>query len=166
MSAAATPRLVRSALAAALACMFAAPAAAAELKLRALLDGGRVVSSTESPANGEARVLLDDDNGVRLDLVYSELDEEPTGAELRVGKPNENGRMVEKIELDVGADVDDGQGRVVGARFDVSADVAERIRAGEAYLVITTIAHPDGVIRGQLEPRPVRLAEPPLADDD
>lgn len=148
---------------AALACVLVASTAAgaAELRLRALLNGGNVVSATESPATGEARAMLADDNGVRVDLVYSDLEEKATGAELRVGKSNENGIAIEKLDLDI----DQSDGRVIGALFDVSPDMAERIRSGEAYLVITTIEHPNGVIRGQLVPQPMRLPEPPLADD-
>ncbi|MFD0739401.1 CHRD domain-containing protein [Lysobacter koreensis] len=160
-------RLPRPARLAVLACALLAPVAAnaAELKLRALLSGSNVVSATESPAVGEARVMLADDNGVRVDLVYSELEEKAIGAELRIGKANENGSVIEKLDLDV----DESDGRVVGALFDTSPEEAARIRAGEAYLVITTIEHPNGVIRGQLVPQPVRLPEPPpelpLADD-
>lgn len=165
MSGPAIPRVNRPRpyLTAALACALIAPTAAdaAELKLRALLNGGNVVSATESLAAGEARAMLDDDNGVRVDLIYSDLEEKATGAELHVGKSNENGTAIEKLALDI----NQSEGRVVGALFDVSPEVAERIRAGEAYLVITTIEHPDGVIRGQLVPQPVRLPEPPLADD-
>lgn len=155
----------RPMLIAALACALAAPvgANAADLKLRALLNAGNVVSATGSPATGEARVILQDDNDLRIDLVYSDLEERATGAALYIGKPSENGAMVEEIGLDL--DTGEDSGRVVGAQFDVSEDVAARIRAGEAYLVITTLGHPDGAIRGQLVPLPVRLPEPALVDD-
>ncbi len=157
----------RPMLIAALACALAAPAGAnaADLKLRALLNAGNVVSATKSPATGEVRAMLEDDNDLRIDLVYSGLEERATGAALHVGKPGENGARVEKLDLDSDYDYDYDSGRVVGAQFDVSAEIAARIRAGEAYLVITTIEHPDGVIRGQLLPQPVRLPGPPLADD-
>lgn len=148
----------RPMLIAAMACALAVPvgADAAEVKLRALLDAGSVVSATESLATGEGRGLLEDDNDMRVDLVYSGLEERATGAALHVGKPGENGMLVERLDLDV----EDDSGRVVGAEFDVADDVAARIRAGEAYLVINTIEHPDGLIRGQLTPQPVRLPEP------
>lgn len=153
----------RNLLMAALACALTVPASAeaADLKLRASLSGGQVVSATESPATGEARAMLDDDNAMRVDLVYSDLEEAPVGAELRVGEASENGTVAQKLALDI----DDTDGRVVGAQFAVSPEVAARIRAGEAYLVITTIAHPNGVIRGQLMPQSVRLPdETPLTD--
>lgn len=148
----------RTILIAAMACALAVPfgAIAAEVKLRALLDAGSVVSATESLATGEGRALLEDDNDMRVDLVYSGLEERATGAALHVGKPGENGTLVERLDLDV----EDDSGRVVGAEFDVGDDVAARIRAGEAYLVINTIEHPDGLIRGQLTPQPARLPEP------
>lgn len=146
-------------LIATLACALAAPAGAnaAELKLRALLSAGSVVSATESSATGEARAMLEDDNDLRVDLVYSGLEERATGAALHVGQPSENGALVERIDLEL----DEGDGRVVGAQLDLSVDVAARLRAGEGYVVITTIEHPDGVIRGQLVPEAVRLPEPP-----
>jgi hypothetical protein len=75
---------------------------------------------------------------------------------LHVGTGGENGTIVERLDLVVEND----SGRVVGAEFDVGDDVAARIRAGEAYLVINTIEHPDGLIRGQLTPQPARLTEP------
>lgn len=156
--------LSRSLMLTVLACAIAVPgmAKAADLKLRASLSGGQVVSATESQATGEARAMLDDDNAMRVDLVYSDLEQAPSGAELRVGKPSENGAVTEKLALDI----DDTDGRVVGAQFAVSPEVAARIRAGESYLVITTIAHPNGVIRGQLVPQSVRLpAEAPLTDE-
>lgn len=154
------PRLM---LIAALACALAAPADAdaAGLKLRALLSAGNVVSATESPATGEVRAMLEDDNDLRIDLVYSGLEERATGAAVHVGKPSENGELVERLDLDI----DQDSGRVVGAQFDVSAEVAARLRAGEAYLVITTIEHPDGVIRGQLVPQAARLPDAPPVED-
>lgn len=147
----------RPMLFAALAAALALPvcANAADTRLRGLLNSGSVVSATESQATGEVRALLEDDNDMRVDLVYSGLEERATGAALHVGKPNENGLLIEKI--DVEPDAEEDSGRVVGAEFDVSADTAARIRAGEAYVVITTIEHPAGLIRGQLTPEPTRL---------
>lgn len=152
----------RPLLVAAMACAFASPgiASAAELKLRALLSAGSVVSATESLATGEARALLEEDNDMRIDLVYSGLEERATGAALRLDKPGENGPLVERFDVDADTDTDTEEGRVVGAQFEVSAEVAGRLRAGEAYLVITTIEHPDGLIRGQLTPEPARLRDP------
>lgn len=134
-------------------------AGAADTRLRGLLNAGSVVSATESLATGEARAMLEDDNDMRVDLVYSGLEERATGVALHVGKPSENGALVEKLDADL--DTDGDSGRVVGAQFKVSTDIAARIRAGEAYLVITTIEHPAGLIRGQLTPEPIRL--PPSA---
>ncbi len=153
----------RTLLIAALACALAAPgsADAAELKLRALLSGGNVVSATESRATGEARALLDDDNDLRVDLVFSGLEARATGAAVHVGKPNENGLLVKRLDVALDEDI----GRVVGAQIDISDEVAARVRAGEAYIVITTIEHPDGAIRGQLAPQPVQLPESPAGKE-
>ena len=40
-------------------------------------------------------------------------------------------------------------------------DVAQSMRAGNAYIVVTTVDHPSGAIRGQLVPQPVRLPNTP-----
>ena len=50
----------------------------------------------------------------------------------------------------------------------LSQAVAEQMRAGETYLQIETTGFPDGAIRGQLVPQPVRLedaAEPEEEDE-
>ena len=153
----------RTLLIAALACaLVPAGASAADLKLRGMLNATNVVSATESPATGEVRAMLQDDNDLRIDLIFSDLQESPTGAALHVGLSNENGALVQRMDLDLDATEDSG--RVVGAELAVSDTVADRIRAGEAYVVITSIVHPEGIIRGQLIPQPLRLPEPPLAD--
>ena len=142
------------ALALALACLpFAA--GAADLELHATLDGANVVSATESPGTGEAHAWLGDDGRVRIELVFGGLESGATGAGLYEGKATENGDLV--AELDVGTDQ-------VSARLDdieimLSPEVAEQMRLGESYLQVETLEFPDGAIRGQLVPQPVRLED-------
>lgn len=128
-------------------------ASAADLELRATLDGANVVSATESAGTGEAYARLGDDDRVRIEMVFGGLESGATGAGLYAGKATGNGDLV--AELDVGADQ-------VGARLDdieiaLSPDVAEQMRLGETYLQVETLEYPDGAIRGQLVPQPVRL---------
>ena len=129
------------------------PALAADLELHATLDGANVVSATESTGTGEAHAWLGDDDRVRIEMVFGGLESGATGAALYEGKGSENGDRVAGI--DVGA----GQvaARVDDVEIALSAEAAGRMRAGESYLQVETSGYPDGAIRGQLVPQPVRL---------
>lgn len=131
---------------------------AVDLKLRAVLIGGGVVSATESPATGEALAVLEEDNDLRLDLSYAGFVTGSTGAALHVGKENENGLKI--ADLDVSLDATEGRLSIEQLRLD--ADDAARVRAGESYLVISTIQYPNGAIRGQLVPQPLRVEDLPV----
>lgn len=135
-------------------------AQAVDLKLRAVLIGGGVVSATESPATGEALAVLEEDNDMRLDLVYSGLVTGCIGAALHVGRDNENGLKVADIDIDVGST----EGRVSIEELRLDDDDAQRVRDGESYVVISTIGYPDGAIRGQLVPQPLRVFDLPVED--
>lgn len=134
-----------------------APVRAAELKLHAVLNGGSVVSATDSKATGEATVLLQDDGKLKLDLVFGGLAGDVTGASLHTGKSAENGPEAMTLDVRKGQSV----GSLVNAELTVTNEVAQRMRDGEAYIVVTTIDHPAGAIRGQLMPQPVRLGDKP-----
>ena len=145
---------MRGAMLVALAAAWApSPALAAELELHATLDGAHVVSATESAATGEAHAWLDEEGRVRIELVFGGLEEGASGAGLYAGAATENGDLVAGI--DVGA----GQvaARVDDVEIALSAEAAGRMRAGESYLQVETSGYPDGAIRGQLVPQPVRL---------
>lgn len=144
----ALPRAVLVALA--IAC---GPAAAADLELHATLDGSRVVSATDSTGSGEAHAWLGDDGRVRIELVFGGLESGASGAALYAGEATENGDLV--AELDVAPDL--VRGRLDDIEITLSPDAAEQMRAGETYLQIETPGFPDGAIRGQLLPQPVRL---------
>lgn len=136
---------------------FTGHAHAADLILRGMLGGGSVVSATESPATGEVAAVLSDDNTLQLDLVFAGLTADATGAALHTGKFSENGPAVAPLDIDGGA----AEGRIDGARIALTPLAAAAVRAGESYVVISTIEHPDGAIRGQLMPQPVRLDDAP-----
>ena len=146
---------LRAAVLLALAAAWAPSGAAAELELHATLDGTKVVSATESAATGEAHAWLGDDGRVRVELVFGGLESGATGAGLHAGKPSENGALVAEFDLAPGQ---------VRARLDdieiaLSPAVAEQMRLGETYLQVETLEYPDGAIRGQLVPQPVRLED-------
>ena len=156
---------IRGAMLVALATAWApSPALAAELELHATLDGAHVVSATESAATGEAHAWLDEEGRVRIELVFGGLEEGASGAGLYAGAATENGDLV--AELDVAPDL--VRGRLDDIEIALSQAVAEQMRAGETYLQIETTGFPDGAIRGQLVPQPVRLedaAEPEEEDE-
>lgn len=135
--------------------MLATPAAAVDLTLRGQFSGTQVVSATTSPATGEVSAVLADDGDLRIDLVYAGLAEGATGAALHLGAASENGTRV--TDLDIPLDTRAGQLRE--AEVTLSPVDAERVRAGQSYIVVTTLAHPDGAIRAQLVPQPIRLQD-------
>jgi hypothetical protein len=138
-------------------CAIASGAQAAGLRLHALLDGASVVSATDSPATGEAKAVLEDDNTLRINLVFGGLASNVTGAELHTGASSENGPAVAPLDVRENQTV----GSLVDTEVTLTADVAASVRAGNAYIVVTTVDHPSGAIRGQLIPQPVRLPETP-----
>lgn len=140
-------------LATILALSIATPAAAVDLTLRGPFSGTQVVSATTSPATGEASAVLADDGDLRIDLVYAGLTEGVTGAALHVGAASENGTRVAELDVPPGTTA----GQLREAEVALSPTDAERVRAGESYIVLTTLAHPDGAIRAQLVPQPIRL---------
>ena len=132
------------------------PLHAADLRLHAVLDGGTVISATDSKATGEATAILHDDGKVRINLVFGGLASNVTGAALHTGTKAENGPAV--MPLDVRKD--QTVGSLVNSEVTLGADAAASMRAGDTYIVITTIDYPAGAIRGQLIPQPVRLQTP------
>jgi|GEM_PF-885615 len=137
------------------------PLHATELRLHAVLNGASVVSATDSKATGEATAVLRDDGKVRINLVFAGLASDVTTAALHTGTSAENGPAV--MPLDVGKN--QTVGSLVNSELTLSDEVAASMRAGETYIVITTIDHPAGVIRGQLMPQPVRLGDKPEAEE-
>jgi hypothetical protein len=138
-------------------CAVATSADAAELRLRALLDGASVVSATDSKATGEAKAVLQDDNTLRINLVFGGLASNVTGAALHTGASSENGPAAAPLDVRRNQTV----GSLVDTELTLTDDVAASVRAGNAYIVVATVDHPSGAIRGQLIPQPVRLPATP-----
>lgn len=137
----------------------ASPALAADLSLRGSLSGANVVSATESPATGEVAATLEDDNDLRIDLVYSGLATNASGAGFHIGKASENGTRVAPLGISSGTT----EGRLRGAVVRLTPAVAARVRAGESYVQIVSLDQPGGVIRAQLVPQGATLAAPVAA---
>jgi len=133
-----------------------APLHAAELRLHALLDGASVVSATDSPGTGEARAVLQDDGKLRVTLLVGGLAANITGVELHTGSGNDNGPQVATMDPSPNAQ----GGWSVNTVLTLTPDVAASVRAGNAYLLVTTTDFPAGALRGQLLPQPVRLPAP------
>jgi hypothetical protein len=134
---------------------------AAGLRLHAILNGGNVISATDSKATGEATAELDAANKLRINLVFGGLASDVTGASLHTGTTAENGPAV--MPLDVRKD--QTVGSLVDEQLDLTEQVAQRMRDGETYIVINTVDHPAGAIRGQLLPQPVRLGDEPEEEE-
>lgn len=112
------------------------------------------------PATGEVRLRMDEDGDIRVDLVVSGLTERATSATLHLGRGSEGGEQVARMDVTA----DESIARVVGATAKLSPLVAERVRAGEAYVLLRTNEHPDGLLRAPLAPQP-RSFEAVVADD-
>jgi len=132
------------------------PVHAAELRLHALLDGASVISATDSKGTGEARAVLQDDGKLRITLMFGGLTANVTGVELHTGTRSDNGPQVASIDASPGA-----QGWMANTVLTLTPDVAADVRAGNAYLLVTTTDFPTGALRGQLLPQPVRLPRSP-----
>ena len=133
-----------------------APARAADLRLHALLDGASVVSATDSKGTGEARAVLQDDGKLRVTLMFGGLTANVTAVELHTGASSDNGPQVATIDARPAA-----QGWAGNTVLTLTPDVAANVRAGNAYLLVTTTDFPAGALRGQLVPQPVRLPQSP-----
>lgn len=132
------------------------PLQASDLRLHALLDGASMVSATDSKGTGEARAVLQDDGTLRITMMFGGLTANVTGVELHTGASSDNGPQVATMDARPGT-----QGWVSNTVLALTPDVAANVRAGDAYLVVTTTDLPGGALRGQLLPQPVRLPRAP-----
>lgn len=135
-------------------------AIAQDVRLRGVFAPVRAPEGEARPATGEVRALIDEDGDVRLDLVVSGVDGSVTGATLHTGRAGENGEQVARMDVAV----EGTEARVIGATADLGPALAAQVRAGEAYVVLRTSEHPDGVLRAQLMPQ-ARTLETVVADD-
>ena len=135
---------------------------AAGMRLHAILNGTNVISATDSKATGEATAEFGVNNKVRINLVFGGLASDVTGASLHTGTTAENGPAALPLDVRKNQTV----GSLVDEQLDLTEDVAQRMRDGETYIVVTTVDHPAGAIRGQLLPQPVRLGDEPEEEEE
>ena len=115
---------------------------------RAALTGAKVIPSGDADGAGTAKVNVSNAmNAVCVDLEVSGL-APVTKARLHRGAEGENGPPVVNLDRPDGEDQDEDDCDTVGNAL------AEEIQANPAgfYVLISTADHPDGAIRGQLEP--------------
>lgn len=132
----------------------------ADVRLRGVFAPLLAPEGDTRPATGEVRLRLEEDGDLRVDLVASGLTERATGATLHLGRGSEGGEQVARMEVTA----DGATARVVGATARLSPLVAERVRAGEAYVLLRTNEHPDGLLRAPLLPQ-ARSFESVVAGD-
>lgn len=157
MTNAIAPSLRRFALLALL--LATAPAAAQEVMLRGTFSPANVVSAAESEGTGEVAAVLGEDNVLRLDMIFAGLDLGATRAALHTGKYNENGPIQQRLDIDEGAT----SARMENVEIALTPLTAASVRAGESYIVVGTIEYPEGALRAQLMPQPVRLDQAPAS---
>lgn len=122
---------------------------AQDTRLRGSFVPTRSPEGDARPATGEVRAMVEADGDARVDLVVSGLAERATSATLHTGDAGENGEQVARMDLVV----DGAEARAIGATTRLSPIVAAQVRAGQAYVVVRTSEHPDGVLRAQLVPQ-------------
>lgn len=137
-----------------------APTPTQDMRLRGTFTPLRAPDGDERPAVGEVRLNLEADGDARVDLVVSGLTERVTSATLHTGEAGENGEQVARMDVTL----DGSEGRIIGATTSLSPLIAERVRAGGAYVVVRTSEHPDGILRAQLAPQ-ARSLEAVVAGD-
>lgn len=137
-----------------------AQAQAQDLRMRGAFIPMQAPEGDARPATGEVRALVEADGDVRVDLVVSGLTERVTGATLHTGRAGENGEQVARMDVAV----DGSEGRIIGGTASLTPLVAAQVRGGEAYVVVRTSEHPDGILRAQLAPQ-ARSIEAVVAGD-
>lgn len=139
----------------------ALPASAQEVRLRGRFVPLLPATAEQAQPVGEARVVVDDDGDARIDLVVAGVTERITSATLHAGPAGEVGERIATFEVDTSGN----EGRVIGGLVDIRSPMLTRqVRAGEAYVVVRTSEHPDGVLRAQLVPQ-VRGVDAVVAGD-
>lgn len=109
---------------------------------------------------GEVRAIVEADGDVRIDLVVSGLTETARAATLHVGRASEAGEQVARVDVAAQG----SEARVIGGTFTLSPAVAQRVRAGEAFVLLRTSEHADGLLRAPLTPQ-ARSLEAAIADE-
>lgn len=112
------------------------------------------------PPVGEVRAIVQEDGDVRVDLVVSGLTETARSATVHVGRASEAGEQVARVDVAAQG----AEARVIGGTFTLSPAVAERVRAGEGFVLLRTSEHADGLLRAPLVPQ-ARSLDSAMAGD-
>lgn len=132
-------------------------ALAQDMHLRGVFALIRAPAADTRPPTGEARAVVNEDGGVRVDLVVSGLTERVTSATLHTGNAGESTEQVARLDVAVDGD----EARIIGGRVDLTPLVAQQVRSGGGYIVLRTSEHPDGFLRAQLARQPRTLGDAP-----
>lgn len=132
----------------------------AEVRLRGAFVPLLAPEGETRPPTGEVRMRLEDDGDIRVDLVVSGMTETATGVTLHLGEASQVGEQVARMDVTT----DGREARIVGATARLTPLVAERVRAGEAFMLVRTNEHPDGWLRAALAPQ-ARSIESVAADN-
>lgn len=124
---------------------------AAEKSFKATLSGNECVPAVTTPAKGEATFELSKDGKeLSYSIIVTDI-ENVTAAHIHQGKKGENGPPVALI------DIKGKKGKITvnelmgSMKGKTVKDLIEQIDAGNAYVNVHTVKHPDGEIRGQIK---------------
>ena len=111
------------------------------------LDGDQVVPPVSTAGEAEAVVTIDPDTRqVTVVGSYQGLSSAARGAELRgPARPGENGKLLVTLSVSGGS-----AGRISGGG-QVKNKNLPAVLGGGAYLVVQSMLHPDGELRGQVD---------------
>jgi hypothetical protein len=122
----------------------AAPAAADEARVEAVLSGTNVVPPIETAATGQVQAVLNtESNEVVWFIDYRGLSGPATA--IRLHGPAAAGENAGAVVSPTAAPA-----RPINGGTTLSSAVAELFLAGQLYLVVVTAAHPEGELRAQL----------------
>lgn len=112
-----------------------------------MLSGTNEVPTVTTSASGRAEVVLSKDESKITYRVAVSGNITPTTATINMGAPGSNGPVLFTLFSGSG---EFGPGHTLKGSLPVTAEQAAALVAGNTYVNITTAAHPDGELRGQL----------------
>jgi hypothetical protein len=116
-------------------------------------------ADTRAPV-GEVRAILEEDGDVRIDMVVSGMTETARTATLHLGRGSEAGEQVGRLDVSTQG----SEARIIGGTLRLTPAVAARVRDGDAFVLVRTSEHADGLLRAALAPQ-ARSLEAVLSDD-
>jgi hypothetical protein len=120
--------------------LFASPAWPADFKL----SGNQVVPPAQTSASGYGSIDVSTDGTVSGSVTVTDMT--AVTAEVRLGEPGRNGPIVAYLTK-----TDDNTWTVVGGAR-LTPQQINAFRAGALYVTVSSIAHKQGELRGQVVP--------------